>query len=294
MKLSFAGIPLYTLAMYRGMGESVASLREAGLLGRFRSIDPKVTDIGDVKCPRIETDHGPKNLQNFDKFLEGTRNVKDILSKGLDSSRLTFLLGGECSFIVGSTAALKTVHKGQPGIVWMDAHGDYNTPETTDSGFIGGMCLAMACGLGPKLTSELEAVRPLIDPERVVHIGSRNLDPGEDKALESNVKLITAKQVKKDGIGKVARQAAKHLTDSCDWVIAHLDVDVFDPSVMPGVDFPEPGGLTSHDILQVFRELHKTGKLKAIDLTAYNPNLDKDGRGRSLLLELAPRLVAVP
>src|SRR2546427_10050600 len=99
----------------------------------------------------------------------------------------------------------------------MDAHGDYNTSETADYGFIGGMCLAMACGRGPRRTSELEAARPLLDPERVVHIGSRSLDPGEDKALESNVKLITAKQVKKDGIGKVAHQTAQHLKDSLVW-----------------------------------------------------------------------------
>ena len=274
------------------MGESVESLREAGLLGRFRSIDPKVTDMGDVECPRIETDHGPKNLQNFDEFLEGTRRTKDKFFKGFDRSGLVFLLGGECSFIVGSTAALKNVHKGRPGILWMDAHGDYNTPETTDSGFIGGMCLAMACGLGPKLTGDLEALRPLIDPERVVHLGSRSLDPGEDKALENSVKLITAKQVKKNGIAKVARQAAKHLNDSCDWIIAHLDVDVLDPSIMQSVDFPEPGGLTDHDILTVFHELHGTGKLKAVDLTAYNPRMDKDGRGRTFLLDLAPKLVA--
>ena len=82
------------------------------------------------------------------------------------------------------------------------------------------------------------------------------------------------------------------MDDSCDWIIAHLDVDVFDPSVMPSVDFPEPGGLTDHDILAVFRELHNTGKLKAVDLTAYNPRMDKDGQGRSFLLDLAPKLVA--
>ncbi len=285
---------MYTLAKYRGMGEAVKSLRSAGIISRLQTVDPAIKDLGDVDCPIIEQDHGPENLQNFDEFLEGTRNVQDKMSKRLDSSRLAFLLGGECSFIVGSTAALKTLQKGRPGIVWMDAHGDYNTPETTDSGFIGGMCLAMACGRGPTLTSDLESSRPLIDPERVVHIGSRSLDPGEDKALENSVKLITAKQVKKEGIRKVARQTAKHLSDSCDWIIAHLDVDVFDPSVMRSVDFPEPGGLTDHDILQVFDELHHTGKLMAIDLTAYNPSMDKDGKGRSFLLELAPRLVAVP
>ncbi len=176
----------------------------------------------------------------------------------------------------------------------MDAHGDFNTPEnpeTTPSGFIGGMCLAFTYGRGPRLSPDIEASRPLLDEERVVHVGSRALDPGEDEALLNPVKLFSAKDVKKKGATEVARKAAKHLSDSSDWIIAHLDVDVLDPSVMPGVHFPEPGGLTSQDILEIFRALHSTGKLKVIDLTAYNPAGDPEKQGQSLLLDLAPRLV---
>ncbi len=176
----------------------------------------------------------------------------------------------------------------------MDAHGDFNTPEnpeTTPSGFIGGMCLAFACGPGRKLSPDIEASRPLLDEERVVHVGSRSLDPGEDEALLNSVKLFSTNEVKEKGAKEVARKAAKHLSDSSDWIIAHLDVDVFDPSIMPGVNFPEPGGLTSRDILEIFRELQSTGKLKVVDLTAYNPSMDPKGRDQSMLLELAPRLV---
>ncbi len=249
-----------------------------------------VTDLGDVNCPAIERDHGPRNLHNFEEFLEGTRRVKDKLSKGLDGSKLTFCLGGECTFIVASLAGLKVVHKGRPGIVWLDAHGDFNTPETTPSGFIGGMCLALACGRGPKLSPDIEASRPLLDEERVVHIGSRALDPGEDEALLNSVKLFSAKEMRKKGAREVARQAGRHLADSSDWIIAHLDVDVLDPSIMPGVNFPEAGGLTDGDVLEVFHALHSTGKLKVVDLAAYNPAGDPKKQGQSLLLELAPRL----
>ncbi len=230
------------------MGEAVKNLRNAGILQRLGSTDMDVTDLGDVNCPAIGRDHGPRNLRNFEEFLEGTRKVKDRLSRGIDPSTLTFCLGGECTFIVGSLAGLKTVYKGKPGIVWMDAHGDFNTPEnpeTTPSGFIGGMCLAFTYGRGPRLSPDIEASRPLLDEERVVHVGSRALDPGEDEALLNPVKLFSAKDVKKKGATEVARKAAKHLSDSSDWIIAHLDVDVLDPSVMPGVHFPEPGGLTS-------------------------------------------------
>ncbi len=273
------------------MAEAVGNLRTAGILERLESADPDVADIGDVDCPVIDKDHGPENLQNLEEFLEGTRRVKDKLSLGLDRSKLTFCLGGECSFILGSLASLKAFHQGKPGMVWLDAHGDFNTPETSPSGFIGGMPLALACGRGPKLSQEIEASRPLLDEGQVVHIGSRSFDPGEDTALLSSVKVFSARDIKKNGARDVARQTVRHLNDCSDWIIVHLDVDVFDPSIMPGVNFAEPGGLTHHDILEIFRALQSTGKLKTVDLTAYNPLGDKDDRGKSLILGLAPNLV---
>ncbi len=291
MGLVFVGIPFYTLAEYRGMSEAVGSLRQAGILNRLKSADSDIVDLGDVTCPTIDRDHGPKNLQNLEEFLEGTGNIRDQLSHGLDQSKLTFCLGGDCAFIVGTLASLKTVHQGRPGMVWMDAHGDFNTPESSPSGFIGGMPLALACGRGPKLSPEIEASRPLLDPDHVVHIGSRSLDPGEDKALLSSVKVFPAEDVKMYGARDVARQATRQLDDSSDWIIAHLDVDVFDPSIMPGVNFPEPGGLASHDVLEIFRALQSTGKLKVVDLTAYNPLGDTANRGRSFLVDLAPKLL---
>jgi arginase len=135
----FVGIPFYTLAKYRSMGDAVKSLREAGIVQRIRSVTNDLADLGDVDCPFIEQDHGKRNLRNFEEFLEGTRRVKDKLSGRIDSSRITFCLGGDCAFVPGSLAGLKTVYKGKPGMVWLDAHGDFNTPETSPSGFIGGI-----------------------------------------------------------------------------------------------------------------------------------------------------------
>ena len=290
-RVTFVGIPFYSLAEYQGMGGAVQSLRDAGIVQRLRLGKVQVSDIGDVECPRIDRDRGPRNLRNYEEFIEGTRRVRDKLLKEADGSSLTFCLGGECTFIVGSVAGLKTVYGGKPGIVWMDAHGDFNTPETTPSGFMGGMPLAIACGRGPRLPEDIESARPLLDEERVVHVGARALDPGEDEALRSRAKVFDARDVKKMGAKEVARQAAKLLDKSCDWIIAHLDVDVLDPSIMPGVNFPESHGLTDSNVLEIFRELRSTGKLRVVDLTAYNPIKDEHSRGRTLLLELATKLV---
>ncbi len=115
MGLTFVGISFYSLARYRGMGEAVENLRKAGIPQRLGAADGNLSDLGDVNCPAVDQDHGPKNLQNFDEFLAGARRVKDKLSHGIDPSTLTFCPGGECTFIVGSLAGLKTVYRGKPG-----------------------------------------------------------------------------------------------------------------------------------------------------------------------------------
>jgi arginase len=273
------------------MAEAVKTLRNAGIVDRLRSVDPQLLDLGDVDCPVIDRDSGSEKIRNFEGFLEGTRRVKQKLSHGPEPSRVTFCLGGECAFVVGSLAALKSIYPGRPGMVWMDAHGDFNTPETSPSGFIGGMPLALACGRGPRLSPEIEASRPLLGEKNVVHIGSRSLDSGEDKALLSGVKVFSAKDMKRNGAAEVAHQTAKQLSDSSDWIVAHLDVDVFDPSIMPGVHFPEHGGLSRENVLEVFHALQDTGKLKVVDLTAYNPSADMANKGRSLILGMAAELV---
>ena len=290
--ITFVGIPFYTLAKYEGMSRAVEVLRTAGIVQRLKTAGLEVDDIGDVECPIINSDQGPRNLKNFESFLEGTRRVKHKLSRETHDTSLTFCLGGECASIVGSLAGLKTTYHGKPGMVWLDAHGDYNTPETSPSGFIGGMPLAMACGLGPYLTDDIERQRPLLEPTCVVHIGSRSLDQGEEENLRSQTAVYDAKMVKHQGAKQVALSAAKHLANSSDWIVAHLDVDVLDPSIIPGVNFPEHGGLTLSEIVDIFHELRATEKLRVVDLTAYNPTKDPDNKARSTLLEMAPRLVS--
>ena len=188
--VTFVGIPFYTLAKYRAMGDAVPSLRKAGVVQRIKLADNDLIDLGDVDCPSIVRDHGRKNLRNFEEFSEGTCRVKDKLMGLVDLSRISFCLGGDCAFVPGSLAVLKNVYEGKPAMVWLDAHADFNIPETSPSGFIGGMPLAIACSRGPRLTSEIESRGPLLEEKRVVHVGSRSLGPGEDEALRSSVKLF--------------------------------------------------------------------------------------------------------
>ncbi len=279
------GVPLYTVAKYRGMGEAPGALRAAGLL---TAVKGAVVDEGDLDITRLERDSEEGGIKNFNHFKEATTRIYEII-RSLGTERV-ILLGGECSGTVGSVAGLNMAFGGKPGMLWMDAHGDFNTPETSPSGYIGGMCLAMACGRGPKLGEEIEKSRPLLSEESLVHVGSRALDEPEILAFNSSpAKLFTAQRIKTKGATEVAEEAARHLANRSDWIVCHLDVDVVDPSVIPAVNYPTPGGLTMDEVVVLISALKKTEKLKAVELAAYNAAMDKGGSSARAVVNLVRR-----
>jgi len=288
--VSLIGLPFYSLAKYRGMGRAVEALRRLGIADIVKQQAGAFKDLGDVALSEIETDSGPSNLKNFPQFLRDTDSVFRAASQ-VSSEDFIFCLGGECTFIPGTVAGFSTKFKGKPGILWIDAHGDFNTPQTTVSGFIGGMCLAFACGRGPKLTAAIERIRPLLSEENVVHLGSRSLDPLESKAMRSSrLRLYSASDVRKIGMPTVAREAAQYLAAQSDWIICHLDVDSIDPSIISAVNFREDGGLTLGEVRTVVDELRSTDKLKVFDLAAYNPMLDHNYDSANKLLKLTSEI----
>jgi arginase len=292
--VSLIGLPFYSLAKYHGMGLAVKALRELGIAEVVKRQASVFRDLGDVTLSEIEADSGPPNLRNFPQYLKDIDTVFRASSQ-VGSDDFVFCLGGECTFIAGTLAGFKTKFRGNPGILWMDAHGDFNTPETTISGFIGGMCLASACGRGPKLSSDIESSRPLLSEENVVHLASRALDPLEEKAMRSSpLRMYSAADAHRIGIAKVARAAAEFLADRSDWIICHLDVDSIDPGIISAVNFPEKGsGLTLEEVKTVVHELRRTGKLKVFDLAAYNPNLDPKQDSGNKLLNLTSEILSI-
>ena len=285
-RVSMIGLPIYTLSKYRGIGMGVEALRRLGITEAVNQYAQDFKDLGVVSLNAIETDSGPPNLRNFPQFLQDTESILRAASE-IDSDDFVFCLGGECALITGSLAAFRTKFKGQPSMLWMDAHGDFNTQETTTSGFISGMCLAFACGRGPKLSPAIENAMPLLMEENVVHLAGRSLDPLELKAMQSSpLRLYSAFDVRKIGIKEVAEQAAEYLAAKGDWIVCHLDVDSVDPRIIPAVNFRAEGGLTIEEIRIVVDELQSTGKLRVLDLAAYNPLLDHDNDVGNKLVNL--------
>jgi arginase len=264
------GAPLYTLAGYKGMGESPGALRKAGIAKALGS----PTDRGDVSIPRLKKDLAEGRTKNLTHFRDATSRIYSS-ARALKAERVA-VLGGECSETVGAMAGLAEALGGKPGMLWMDAHGDFNTPETSPSGYIGGMCLAAACGMAPDLSAGIGQAAPPLAGERLVHVGSRALDPPEVAAFSASpAKLYTAQQVRKSGVAEVAEEAARHLDNRADWIACHLDVDVMDPEFLPSVNYPTPGGLTPDEVSTVIRAAMKTGKLRVLEVAAYNPSTDQ-------------------
>jgi arginase len=289
-KLTLIGIPIYSLSEFRGMAEAVSTLRVAGVTDILEKSAESFVDLGDLESSGIVSDTGPENLRNFPQFLKDTDTIAATAGK-VGAGDFLFCLGGGCELIVGTLAGLKGVFTGKPGVVWLDAHGDFNTPETSGSGYIGGMGLAMACGRGPRLSPMIETARPLLSEENIVHIDSRALDPAEYQAMSTSaMKLYSAESARSEGLAKVAKDTANYLSERCDWIVCHLDVDAIDPEFNPGVNFPEPGGLSTVDVITIMRALQRTNKLRVFNLTAYNPLFDRNAKSLNTLLNLVAEL----
>lgn len=282
--MTFLGVPLYTLAKYRGMGAAVKSLRNLGLTEALKESVDSFTDLGDVQLSQVTADSGSDNMRNFSHFLNDTTAIMDRAER-VPAEDFAFCLGGECGLALGTLAGLRSSFGGTPGLVWLDAHGDFNTPETTQSGFVGGMPLAFVCGRGPKFSPSIDSLRPLVKEENVVHLGSRDLDALEAEALESSpVRLHSASSLRKEGVERTAKQEASYLADNTDWVICHLDVDVLDPTVVPAVSFPTKDGLTVQEVRTIVGALLKMDKLRVFNLAAYEPTRDNgSGAGRTIV-----------
>jgi arginase len=280
------GAPLYTLAKFKGMGDAPTGLRKAGIgqvLGRAR-------DLGDVALPRLDHDRLDGNVKNLVHFRDASSRIYSA-TKSVNADRVV-IIGGECSETVGAMAGLSEAFNGKAGMLWLDAHGDFNTPQTSPSGYIGGMCLAMACGRTPGLGLGFSGRGAPLADERLVHVGSRALDPPEVAAFSSSpAKLYTAQRVKDSGASEVAEEAVRHLENRSDWIACHIDVDVIDPEFVPSVNYPTPGGLTMEEAITVVAEVAKSEKIRALEVAAYNPSTDRKGTTARQIVALLGRIL---
>jgi len=273
------GVPLDLGGGRRGVDMGPSALRIAGLDERIRELGHPVFDRGDLQVPIPETQQPGDERK---KYIRDIARVCTALYENsltsLEDGALPLVLGGDHSVAAGSvaaTAAMARRHDRPLGLIWVDAHGDMNTPASSESGNVHGMPLAALLGPEPAELSIIGGHSPKVLPEHTVLVGVRNLDAGEKlRVRDSRVHVFTMKDIDRAGIAAVAEQAVQ-LAGRGTWgVHVSFDLDVCDPTIAPGVGTPVKGGLDYREAHMVMEIVADSGLLRALDVVEINPTLD--------------------
>jgi arginase len=289
MDVRLIGVPMDLGADRRGVDMGPSAIRYAGLAGELEAVGHDCTDAGDLPVPRPETLGGTATADSATaKYLDETaavcRDLRERVAETVAEGALPLVLGGDHSIAIGTAGGAAG---DSTGVVWFDAHGDFNTPETTPSGNVHGMAVAALLGRG-RFADDEWAQAPGIDPENVAMVGLRSLDDAErDALLASDVTTFTMSDIDARGLPEVAEAALAVATDGTDGVHVSLDMDVLDPDEAPGVGTPVRGGVT-------YREAHAAmeavaahlGDVCSLEVVEVNPILDSHNRTAELAVEL--------
>jgi arginase len=285
------GVPLDLGGGRRGVDMGPSALRIAGLGERLAALGHAVVDKGDLTVPIPETQRpGDERKRYIRDIARVCGRLYQTTLTSLEAGALPVVIGGDHSLAAGSVAA-SAAHareKGVPlGLIWVDAHGDMNTPSSTTSGNVHGMPLAALLGAEPLELASLGGFSPKVDPEHTVLLGVRNLDEREKlRVRESRVHVFTMKDIDRAGIAAVAEQAILLAGRGTAGIHVSFDLDVCDPSVAPGVGTPVKGGLDYREAHMVMEVIADSGLLRALDIVEINPTLDIQNNTAVLAAEL--------
>jgi arginase len=275
MQIDIIGVPIDLGAGRRGVDMGPSAIRYADLHNKLEKLGYSLNDKGNIEVPIQETCSitDPK-LKYIDCIIPMGRRVAGAVATSVQRDGFPLVLGGDHSLSVGSIRGAAK-HK-KLGVIWVDAHADFNTPETTPSGNIHGMPLAALCGLGdPRLVSLWDETHRILDPERVAIIGARDLDPGEKQNLRNaGVMVQSMEQVDRVGMVSAIEKAIERVSRDVDGIYLSFDMDALDPRHAPGVGTPVPGGLTSREAHLACEIVAETGKLIGMDMVEVNPIID--------------------
>jgi len=274
------GVPLDLGAGRRGVDMGPSAFRIAGLGERIARLGYVVVDKGDIMAPIPETksprDERKKYIREIAKVCQ---KLYETSLQSLIDGATPLVLGGDHSIGAGSVAAAavwaRRVHNKPIGVLWVDAHGDMNTPEMSPSGNVHGMPLAALLGEEPSELADIGGMRPKVLPQHTVLVGIRNLDDREKEAVKrSGVHVFTIKDIDRQGSAAVMEQAIQLAGTGTAGIHVSFDMDVCDPGVAPGVGTPVKGGLDYREAHLVMEIIADSGLLTSLDMVEVNPTLD--------------------
>ncbi len=284
-KIRIIGVPVDLGQSQRGVDMGPSAIRYAGLLSRLRSLGFSVKDEGNIEVP-VRDSISDESL--VDEIHRACESVYQAGVEAIKEGCTPIFLGGDHSIAIGSVGGV--THEAPAGLIWVDAHGDFNTPETSLSGNIHGMPLSALIGDGLPELVNVGRKGPKVKPEDVVIIGVRELDQKEKQHLkESGVTVYTMRDIDEEGISVIAKKTLKHL-DHLSRIHVSLDIDSLDPMRAPGVGTPVSGGLTFREAHLLMEIIADTELLSSMDIVEINPIIDHQNQTAKIAVDLAVSL----
>jgi arginase len=290
-RIQIIGVPVDLGAGRRGVDMGPSAVRVAGIEAKLESLGYEVEDAGDLAVSIPERSAvGSERLRYKAPIVELSGRLATAVRAALASGATPLVIGGDHSLAIGTVAgsAGYFAERGQSiGVIWIDAHGDMNTPETTPSGNIHGMSLAISLGLGDVDLTSLGGRSPKVRPENAVLIGARDLDAGERENMRSSgMHVFTMRQLDELGVRRVMELAIEAAGGGTAGIHVSFDMDSLDPDFAPGTGTPVIGGLSYREAHLAMEVLADHGRVVALDLVEINPVLDVRNETAELGVEL--------
>jgi arginase len=290
-KIRIIGVPMDLGASRRGVDMGPSALRVAGLQSRLKQLGRQVEDEGNVMVPQAEEQpYGEKKARYLDEIAQTCKGLAERVRKTLEEDMFPLVLGGDHSIAVGTVAgAAAHFNKAgkRIGVIWLDAHGDMNTPDSSPSGNVHGMPLASIMGYGPPELVDLAGVKPMVEPRNVALVGIRDLDSKERRfAKESGVHVFTMRDIDERGMREVMAEAIRFAGDDTAGIAVSLDMDFVDPSDAPGVGTPVRGGVTYREAHLALEMIADSRTMASFELVEINPVIDLHNTTALLGVEL--------
>lgn len=288
-KVKIIGVPIDLGADRRGVDMGPSAIRYAGLQSKLINMGIEVFDWGNVNVPVPESRQVVDERKKYlPEILETSEQVASIVTTSIESGFFPLVIGGDHSLSIGTIAGASRAFNNNIGLIWFDTHADYNTPDTTKSGNIHGMPLAISLGHGPEELVNCAGAAPKLKQENTVLIGLRDLDESERQALKkSKINLYTMKEIDKLGMKQVVKEAISAASSGTDGVHVSFDLDVMDPAAAPGVGTPSKGGISYREAHLALELIAEAGVMTSMDVAEVNPIIDK----HNITAELAAELI---
>ncbi len=289
--IAVIGAPLDLGSGRRGVDMGPSAVRVANLHARLMDLGYEVQDLGNIPVDQPESrPEGPCNARYLPEITLACTRLADLVGQAMDQGQVPLVLGGDHSIAVGTVAGISEHFRktgGRVGLIWIDAHADMNTPETSPSGNVHGMPLACCIGIGPRELTHLYGFAPKVHPENVALVGIRSVDERERRLVQdSGVQAFTMRDIDERGLRVVMQDAIRVASTGTVGFHVSFDIDSVDPLEAPGVGTPVKGGITYREAHLAMETLCDCKSMTSMEIVEVNPVIDKANQTALLAVEL--------